>query len=261
MILDHLAILIETYFGYVWYGSAYYTGAGDAFSHFCYTWATSQTVRPIIHNIVLVFFFGISGISGTFSHSNLRRGAGLMALALIYSFCTLFVEEVMDIAEVTTTFGVLHFLATCMLMHFLVDIGTKRDPYKTSLVAVGIIGIVLILYFCYTPPEGTSPIFGIIFPPYDVHGVPTFYSQSELSPGDLFSLVPYTAYFFLGVAVAPFLYGKRKSLLPRLDGKWNKPVCFIGKHALLIYLLHVALMALLLALITFIFITPGDFPL
>lgn len=260
MILDHLSILIEGYFAPSWYGSAFYAGAvGDSFSLFCRKWVNGD-VRPIIHNIVLFFFFGVSGISCTLSRSNLKRGSQLAIIAIIYSFCSLFAEEVIGISGVTTVFGVLDFLAVCMLLYAFISWACHEQPYAISTVAVGIIGIVLILYFCYTPPKSTPKIFAILFPSHDIHGVPSlFYKQSDFSPGDLFTLIPYSAYFFAGVMLAPILYGKRKSLLPKLDGKWNTPVCFVGKYALLVYIVHLVALAGLLSLISGLFITPGNF--
>ena len=259
MILDHLAILLADYFAKSWYGSV--LANYDAFSRFCHDWIYG-TARPPIHTVVLLFFFGVSGISCTFSRSNFRRGAQLTIIAALYSFCSLFADKVVGVYGVTTTFGVLDFLAVCILLYSLIAWACKNDPYQIATVATGIIGITLILYFCYTPPANTPLFFGIIFPPTDAYGNPAlFFEQSDISPGDLFTMIPYTAFYFAGVLVAPFLYGKRRSLLPKLDGKWNKPVCFVGRHALLVYIIHLLALAGILALISGIFITPGDFGL
>ncbi|MDE6060064.1 MAG: DUF1624 domain-containing protein [Clostridia bacterium] len=261
MILDHLSLLIAGYFAVSWYGYGYYKlGLGDEFSRFCYYWFFLADARPIIHNIVLLFFFGISGISCTLSRSNSKRGAQLMIVAIIYTICTAIGEFGLGINDIFTTFGVLDFLATCMLLYAFISWACRRDVYATSIVAVGIIGITLILYFCYTPPASTPKIFGILFPTYDVHGNKSlFYEQNDISPGDLFTLIPYTAYYFFGVLIGPFLYGNRRSLLPKLYGKWSAPVRFVGRHALIVYVVHVALMALILAIISYLFITPGQF--
>ena len=212
MILDHLSLLIGGYYAVSWYGYGYYgSGFGDEFSRFCYYWFYLSDARPIIHQIVLVFFFGISGISCTLSRSNSKRGALLMIVAIIYTFCTLIGEECLGITEILTTFGVLNFLATCMLLYALISWACRRDVYATSIVAVGIIGITLILYFCYTPPATTPKIFAILFPTHDIHGNDSlFYKQGDISPGDMFTLIPYAAYYFFGVLIGPFLYGNRR---------------------------------------------------
>ena len=46
-----------------------------------------------------------------------------------------------------------------------------------------------------------------------------------------------------------------------MDGKWNKPVSFIGKYAIFFYMLHVIVVAALLMLISYLFVTPGDWVL
>lgn len=257
MILDHFAMLLADYFAMSWYGSK--LADFDAFSLFCFQWIHGAA-RPSIHTAVLFFFFAVSGISCTFSRSNFKRGAQLAILAGVYSFCSLFADRVVGISNIVTTFGVLHFLAVCILLYALVEWACKGNPFHIAIVATGIIGITLILYYCYTPPANTPLFFGIISPPYDAYGnASLFFEQGDISPGDLFTMIPYTAFYFAGVLLAPFLYGKRRSLLPKLDGKWNKPVCFIGRHALLAYLLHLLVSAGILALISGIFITPGNF--
>ncbi len=244
MVLDHTALLVGTWFAPAWYGYDFFeAGLGDAFCRFCYWWCDSLD-RTIAHNVVLVVFFAISGISCYFSRSNFKRGGQLLAVAELYTLVTLFMEYVLGITGEVVTFGVLHFLACAILIYSLVDVVCRHDTKTVTIWAAGIISITLLLYFCYTPPASTPKIFYIVFPPHDIFGNKSlFYTQTEMSPGDLFSLIPYLAHFFLGVMIAPFLYGERVSLLPRLDGKWNKPVAFVGRHALIIYLAHVAAMA------------------
>ena len=48
--------------------------------------------------------------------------------------------------------------------------------------------------------------------------------------------------------IGPFIYPTRRSLLKKLDGKWNIPFTFIGRHALIFYLAHLVVLAGILAL-------------
>lgn len=260
MILDHLALLLGENFGNSWYGYGYYAkGLGDAFTRFCYVWADSPA-RDVLHPIVLFIFFSISGISCSFSRSNAKRGIQLAVIALIYTACSYIVQELIGIPGTLVTFGVLHFLATCILIYALILFIGNNNKVVTVVASAAIIIVTLCLYFLYTPPEDTSKFFAIVFPPRDFYGNKTlFYSQSEISPGDLFTLIPYSAFFFAGTLLAPFLYGSKRSLLPSLNRAWQKPVSFIGRHALLIYVLHMVLLSGLLAVITYLFIVPGSF--
>ncbi len=279
MILDHLAILLAEYFGKSWYGNLFYAkGNGDAFTRFCVEWVRGDA-RAVIHPIVLFVFFAISGMSCSFSRSNAKRGLQLALVALIYSLCSYAIQE-LGIDGVFVSFGVLHFLAVSILLYaFIVFIFTprgnplsahaiKRGSIKTdkspSKVPIMISSAIIIivtacLYFLYTPPATTPKFFAIVFPPKDFYGnASLFYSQAEISPGDLFTLVPYLAFFFAGTLIAPILYPKRRSLLPCLDRAWQKPISFVGRHALIIYIAHVILLAGILALLSYLFITPGS---
>ena len=72
MILDHLAILLGSYFGVQWYGRDFVRrGVGDAFTTFCYNWVSGSAsgVRDIIHPIVLFVFFSIGNLK--FRHWNI----------------------------------------------------------------------------------------------------------------------------------------------------------------------------------------------
>ena len=260
MVLDHLTMLVAGFFAPMWYG--YDMALWDGFSRFCDLWFYNSLARKIIHPIVLFIFFAISGISCSFSRSNLKRGGLLAAVALLYTLATYGVQtlifedtEVLHAGSVFVSFGVLHFLAFCILLYAIILLATSKLRHQKWIVA-GISGaiiiVVLCLYFFYTPPANTPKIFGIVFPPKDIHGNLTeFYSQGDISPGDLFSIIPYSAFFFAGTLLAPLLYPTRRSLLPRLDGKWNKPITFVGRYALYFYLGHIVVLAGVLALVTY----------
>lgn len=260
MILDHLTILLAEYFGVAWYGYGFYrNGVGDAFTRFCYEWYNSYA-REVIHPIVLFVFFSISGISCTFSRSNAKRGLQLLVVALLYTLGSYIGQEVLGIGGILVTFGVLDFLAVSILLFALVNWLCRENDFAIVLVSIAIIVVTVCLFFCYTAPASTPKVFAFLFPRQDIHGNDAlFYEQAEVSPGDLFPLIPWLSFFFAGIIIAKILYPVRLSLLPCLDHAWHKPVCFIGRHALLIYIVHVVLLAVLLAGISYLFITPGSF--
>lgn len=259
MILDHLAMLVGGWFGSSWYGPGFaYRGVGDSFTLFCNHWINCAE-RDIIHPIVLFVFFSISGISCTFSKSNLKRGLQLLVVAIIYSIGSYIAQECIGMYGVFVSFGVLQFLAVCILLYALINMLGKNRALFDIGASIVLIVLTLCLYFCYTPPATTPKFFAFIFPPKDFYGNPSlFYSQMEVSPGDLFTMIPYTAFYFAGVLMGRIFYSVKLSYLPSLDRAWHKPVTFIGKHALIIYALHVVVMAGILALVTYLFITPGS---
>lgn len=305
MVLDHLALLLAEFFGPTWYGWGFARrGTGDAFTTFCYNWIYGSA-RETIHPIVLFVFFSISGISCTFSRNNAKRGLILGAIALLYTLGSYIAQEYMGFGGVFVAFGVLDFLAVSMLLYAFVAFVCRDNRWGIAGVSVALIAVTLCLYFLYTPPEDTPTIFAIIFPPRDFYGNPSlFYTQGDFSPGDLFTMIPYTAFYFAGVLIGELFYYERMSLLQFALTKYifqktcdalnvgaqsekkslrefsnftltalvgtqkvvkkaatgvQKGVCFIGRHALIIYVIHVVLLAGILSLVTGLFITPGNF--
>lgn len=308
MVLDHLAMMIAIFFGPQWYGRGYaQLGIGDSFSIFCYNWylGTSSETRDIIHTIVLFVFFSISGISCTFSKNNLKRGFQLLCIALLYSLGSYILDDIVGIDGVFVAFGVLNFLSVSMLLYALVAFICKNTRWGIIGASVALITLTLCLYFLYTPPADTPKWLFFIFPQRDFHGNPAlFYKQYEVSPGDLFPMIPWTSFFFAGVIIGQLFYLKKKTLIPKfpleiageklcntIDAKLEsgdrqamirgvdtlifiarirrarrifrtlvrKPINFIGKHALIVYIVHVLIIAGVLSLVSGLFITPGNF--
>ena len=86
-------------------------------------WLFTNPVFDVLHYFFAGLFIFLSGISSDFSRSNLKRGAKAMALALGITLVTYFMD-------MTIVFGVLHLLASCMLLFGLtrVDSGRRCPP-------------------------------------------------------------------------------------------------------------------------------------
>ena len=72
-------------------------------------WLFTNPVFDVLHYFFAGLFIFLSGISSDFSRSNLKRGAKAMAIALGITLVTYFMN-------MTIVFGVLHLLASCMLL-------------------------------------------------------------------------------------------------------------------------------------------------
>lgn len=72
-------------------------------------WLFTNPVFDVLHYFFAGLFIFLYGISSDFSRSNLKRGAKAMALALGITLVTYFMN-------MTIVFGVLHLLASCMLL-------------------------------------------------------------------------------------------------------------------------------------------------
>jgi uncharacterized membrane protein len=72
--------------------------------------------------------------------------------------------------------------------------------------------------------------------------------SANLVQGDHMPLFPYLGFFFLGAMVSKLTYAKdKKSYFKRYN--WERPICFVGRHTLLIYGTHVLIIFGILSLV------------
>lgn len=178
-------------------------------------------------------FIFISGISSDLSHSNLKRGLKLLAVALGVTLVT-----GLAVPDELITFGILHFLSVCMILYGLVK--PFSDRFRFSWVAVA----VCILLYLFTMNMvrgylGPAPQLSIAIPQ-------ALYSTNFLAPlgifnehfvsADYFPLFPWIFVFAAGTVTGKlataekfpeFLYPSRVPFL-----SW------LGRHALIIYIVH-----------------------
>ena len=257
MLFDHIAIMLATEFGPAWYGGwigmETSTEFGAKLCNFMRWYCAESALREIGHPVVLFIFFSISGISCSFSRSNLKRGLILAVISGLYSLVTYILSITMD-STLLVTFGVLHFYAVCILVWAIICLVVKNNKIAKMIVSGFIVILVAVLYFCYKAPATTPKWLFWIWPRKHFDGTPSlFYQQGMVSPGDLFTLVPYASFFFAGTFLQPLLYSKRRSLLPKLDRGWHRPFTFLGRHAIGVYLVHIVAVAVLLCFVSYIF--------
>lgn len=180
-------------------------------------------------------FVLISGISSQLSHSNWARGARLLAVALGLTLATALV-----IPEEIIRFGVLHMLAVCMLVFALLQKPLARVPFGVG-IAVCMVGFVLTagLFFAPVPYVGVPGVpllqicavseWGKFLFPLGIQNV-GFYSS------DYYPVFPWIFVFLAGTFLGRFAAAGR---FPQ----WMYPArvpafSWMGKHALVIYVLH-----------------------
>lgn len=208
--------------------------------HFCYdviavygsdmSWAFSPAVVAW-ERFICVTFLLVSGISLNFSHHPYRRGIIINACGLLITAVTL-----LFIPGQTIIFGVLNLIGCAMIITgALSRVFDKIDPF------LGVAVSFLLFAVFYGMPSGFLGFFDITvfelpeamytIPPLTILGLPVegFFST------DYFPLVPWLFLYFCGFffwRVVLRLRAERFFLIkiPVLD--------FIGRHTLLIYMLH-----------------------
>ena len=192
-------------------------------------WLFSNPVFNVLHYIFAGCFILLSGVSSRFSRSNLRRGLKLLAIALALTAVTwagdFFGKKLLGQEPgVLIVCGVLHMLAACMLIYGLTRKLWDRLP-DWVMILFCVLGTVLTARLANGVLIGGP---GWLFP----FGFVTegFYSA------DYFPLFPWLFVFLFGTWLGEKI---RAGKLP--EGFYTYRVPFfpaVGRHALLIYILH-----------------------
>lgn len=238
MVWDHFMYDIYAIFGDVWVaevGGSFIEGLSELSINYF-----NGTLRETFHPIIFSIFFVVCGISCSFSKNNLLRG--IQALILAYSI-TIFTTLI----DIPIRFGVLHMLGFSILIWWVIDTVCRHNRYATAIVSF-VIGCSIILFSSYLDTHSLINSEALPFLHDSLNYDPTY-------SADYFPLLPHAGVMLLGASVAPFIYGKRKSLLPWLDKyHWHTPISFCGRIALPVYVLHQLVIGTILAIISYILI-------
>ena len=258
MCLDHFMYDLAFEFSDVWIKQG---GAAAYVAKFAEMWWdhggswVGQT-RDVIQVIALCIFFGLCGGSTIFSRDNLTRAMKTLLAAAAITIGTYLAArlDIIDSSDVIT-FGVLHMLSFATLIvaavYALTRLSEKHGDILFFVISLLLAGGVFLADHFLSQAELTQDI-RLMF----LH---EGFCKAAWAGGDYFPLIPYLGYAFAGAAVITLLYGGGKSLLPKLDGKWNRPFRFMGRHTLLVVLVHQVVNMLLLALVTAAFVDVGNF--
>ncbi len=248
MVFDHFIFDIADIFGKAWCAakdSAILDSIYDAATEF----ATSSFHETAQHIVVWIFCI-ICGISCYFSRSNLKRG-------IIVAICAAIVTAVSTEIGVPISFGILHMFALAIRLFWLIDTMCRRNKRLASTVCL-VLGIAII---CIDAAMSAySDAIGGLAQDSSLYFIGDWMLGGPFYSADYYPIFPSVGYMLIGSFVGFTLYSKRRSLLPRL-GKygWHAPIDIWGRLALYVYILHQVVIAAVLALISYIFLTPGDF--
>ena len=179
-------------------------------------------VQPFIAGTFIL----LCGLCCRFSRSNLKRGLKLTGAAALVTLATLAMRLFgMDEA---IWFGVLHFLACAVLLFAptqkLFDKVSLKIPAWTQFI---FFMIVFLVWYIVPPPLPHSENF-LLF----TLGFPSL----TLRSADYFPLFPWLFLFLAGTAVG--VYAQQGRFPHWMEKPRVPPLRWLGKHSLLIYLLH-----------------------
>ena len=185
-----------------------------------------RTFQPILP----AMFIFISGISFHLSRNNLRRGFILLGVAALITIA-LWIFMPSQIIW----FGIIHFLAVANLLCALL-----KKPLKKLPAIPGVIICVLLFLLTYNIPRGYIGFEGLwsLELPSSLYSTDLtaflgFHSYAFRS-SDYCPVLPWIFMFLTGVFVGRYVQ-KLPEALCRVH---IRPLAFIGRHTLIIYLVH-----------------------
>lgn len=251
MIFDHFMFDIGDIFGKEWaaaQGTEFFIGLYQRAVEY-----SSTPLRLVTRDIVVWVFALLCGISCSFSRSNLKRGIEVAVFALI-------ITAVTTAMGMPIKFGILHMFAVAILLWVAINFIARKDAWRTAVIclAVGIM-IIIINEFCKARYAIDDQAFSNNNDWYFI-GEWMLGDRRGFYSADYYPIFPSVGYMLVGAGVAPLLYPKKRSLLPWLgEYNWHAPFDFWGRIAIWVYVLHQVVIAVILAAVSWLFITPGNF--
>ena len=221
-------------------------------------WALNQAmhfywdhpVRMVVRWLCLISFCFISGISCAFSKSNSKRAMQMVGIWALLFIITNIIRGALLANNFDTSvtcfridFNVIGVLAWSTLLYCFFE---KKN--WVWLLVVALIGLALhpLCQVLSQTEFGHQTYVPFLWRPYVNEG--EIAGSTALLQADHMPLFPYLGFFFLGAMVSKLTYAKdKKSYFKRYN--WERPICFVGRHTLIIYGTHVLIIFAVLSLI------------
>ena len=181
-------------------------------------------------------FIFLSGISSRLSHSNFKRGFKLLAVAVALSVVTIFILPLFSLYGCEIYFGVLSLLSVCILLFALVHSPLAKIP-----VFLGIMLFLFLFFLTYNIGNGYIGISRFrYYLPAGVWNLPDWLMftglPTDVYSADYFPLMPWMFMFFAGTYFGIWV---SRGALPRFCYRsCIIPLQWLGRHALIVYILH-----------------------
>ena len=187
----------------------------------------------------VMIFLGVSGICGTFTRSNAKRGLRLALVAVLFSIVTTVASLVTGTDEYIL-FNVLHLLAVGTLLYAGFE---KLEQRKGELAGPTRGGDAILLIVASFLLWAGEPLLRAVLTP-SLLLLPIGRPEAFLhGMGDYMPLIPWLGFFLVGIVIGRTLYVNRTSAFPKAAAnptvqRATAPFRFIGRHALGFYVLH-----------------------
>lgn len=167
-------------------------------------------------------FILLSGFCWKLGHHPLKRGLCVFMAGLVISLVTLFLPQ-----NERIFFGVLTLIGSCMLL--MIPLHTFFQRVSPT---IGLALSAVLFALTYQLDSGSLPAFfyqGFL-------GAYLGFTPAGFYSADYFPLLPWVFLFFAGYFLQALL--QYNEVLDRFSWRGIRPLTLLGKHSLLIYMLH-----------------------
>ena len=245
VVMDHLFNLFMS-FNKGWCGGQAAIDAGTAKQPFYAIYQVAafywyNPARMVVRWLCLGAFCFVSGISCAFSKNNWKRAGQMITLWFLILVFSNIIQGVVDynqwnlgIDTFRVDFNIIGVLAWSTLIYCFV-----QDKHWKWLVILGAVALLLhpvCVALSWTDWAKDPNTYAIPFIKPAWEGGHGPHSQADFMP-----IFPYLAFFLGGALLSKFTYSvSKKSYFKQHE--WERPICFVGRHSLIIYVSHFLLL-------------------
>lgn len=182
--------------------------------------------RLVVRALVMSAFYLLCGISSSLTRNNAKRGLRLLIVSVGISVVTYVIDIIVGHPYTIILFGTLHMLTVAVFAVAIIElIKSERTKTVLYLASAGIMIALHIIFFCFVKPF-PSDLAGVLG-----FGYPTSYTT------DMVGITPFVGIVFIGVVLGKYLKTSNK-LSRTLPPPATRPINFVGRYALLTYIVH-----------------------
>lgn len=196
----------------------------DLKEFFEYNLSYNQGVYMYIGKISGSLFILISAVSCSFSRNNFKRAGKFLGVAVIITLVSSMHNPAYSIK-----FGIMHFLGMSILLY---PVLAKQNKYLLAILGTAIIGLGQ-----YFGPIPATNNYLFLFNLTSTTWVST----------DYYPLFPWFGVFIYGIILGKVFYSWNEGLNSRVYR--NNIIVFLGRHTLVVYLIHQPLLLLMISVI------------
>lgn len=189
-------------------------------SHGAYIWQQS----------ICWTFILLAGFSWHLGKKHMKRGLWAFGGGVVVSLVTAIV-----LPNDRVRYGVLTLIGSCILIWILLDKVLKKIPAGVGVSVSFVLFLILRSWTKQDPIQLSDNLLNVTWWKSVLAYIG--FPQAGFSSTDYFPLLPWIFLFATGYFLYSFL--QEKGMINRLFGKWKVPgINFLGKHSLIIYMIH-----------------------